>query len=82
MKHTVIDNKYDIKSDFFDILQIRQSIPFAWRDILNNSFKQKSIGTNTLFIDDKMYTSFTLTTKVIYNSLVAKRCRDPACITK
>ncbi len=29
-----------------------------------------------------MYTSFTLTTKVIYNSLVAKKCSDPACITK
>ncbi len=62
--------------------KIRQSIPFAWRDILNNSSKQKSIVTDTLFIDDKMYTSFTLNTKVIYNSLVAKKCRDPACITK
>ncbi len=29
-----------------------------------------------------MYTSFTLTTTVINNSLVAKNCRDPACITK
>ncbi len=80
--HTEIDNKYDIKSNFFDILQIRQNIPFALRDILNNSSKQKSIGTDTLFIDDKMYTSFTLSTKVIYNSLLAKKCRDPACITK
>ncbi len=59
MGHTEINNKYDIKSNFFDILQIRQSIPFAWRDILNNSSKQKSIGTDSLFIDDKMYTSFT-----------------------
>ncbi len=82
MGHTEINNKDDIKSDFFDILQIRQSIPFEWRNILNNSSKQKSIGTDTLFIDDKMYTLFTLTAKVMYNSLVAKQCRDPACITK
>ncbi len=82
MEHTEINNKYDIKSNFFDILQIRQNIPFAWRDILNNSSKQKSIGTCTLFIDDKMYTSFPLTTKDIYNSLLAKKCRDPVCITK
>ncbi len=47
MGHTEINNKYDIKSNFFDILQIKQSIPFAWRDILNNSSKQKSIGTDT-----------------------------------
>ncbi len=65
MGHTEINNKYDIKYNFFDILQIRQSLPFAWRDILNNSSKQKSIGTDTLLIDDKMYTSFTLTTKGI-----------------
>ncbi len=82
MGHTEINNKYDIKSNFFDILQIRQSIPFAWRNILNNSSKQISIGTNTPFIDDKMYTSLTLTTKVICNSLVANKCRYSACITK
>ncbi len=81
MGHIEINNKYDIKSNFFNILQIRQSISFAWRDIMNNSSKQKSIGTDTLFIDDNMYTSFTLTTQVIYNSLVAKICKDAACIT-
>ncbi len=63
MRHTQINNKYDIKSNFFDILQIRQSIPFACRNILNNSSKQKSNSTDTLFIDDKMYTSFTLNHK-------------------
>ncbi len=29
-----------------------------------------------------MYTSFTFTTKVIYNSPVSKKCRDPGYITK
>ncbi len=29
MGHTEINNKYDIQSNFFDILQIRQSIPFV-----------------------------------------------------
>ncbi len=41
--HTEINNKYDIKSNLFDILQIRQSVPFAWRDILNNSSKQNQL---------------------------------------
>ncbi len=60
--------KLIIKCNFPDILQIRQSIPPTRRDLLYNLSKQES-------------SSFTLTTKVIY-VLVAKTCRDPACIAK
>ncbi len=47
MGHTEINNKYDTKSNFFDILQIRQSNPFAWRDILN---KNKLVQTHCLLM--------------------------------
>ncbi len=35
-----------------------------------------------MFINVKMYTTFTLTIKVIYNMQTAKKPRDPACIAK
>ncbi len=38
--HTEINNKHDIKSNFFDILQIGQIITFAWRNIFQGAHKK------------------------------------------
>ncbi len=46
--HTEITTKYNIKCNFLDI-QIWQSIPSVWRDVLYNSSKQKSRATDIIY---------------------------------
>jgi hypothetical protein len=82
MSHTEINSKFNINSNFLQILQIRKSIPAEWRQILYNETKPKSNMKNVLFIDVKLYNEHTLTTKIIYNALIKKKEREPACIAK
>ncbi len=77
MKHAEINNKCNINCNFLD-LQICQSMPSVLRDILYISCKQKSSATDILFTDDKMYSSQTILTYIIYDVLVVKKCRDAA----
>ncbi len=43
--YSEINRKYNIKCNFLDKLQIRQSIPSVWRDILYKSSKLKTKHT-------------------------------------
>ncbi len=80
--YSQINSKYRIKYNFLDILQIRQSIPSVWRDILYKSSKPKSKHTDIVFIGDKIYNRVSLNTKSIYNVLIDKKKRAPLCIEK
>ncbi len=67
--YSEINRKYNIKCYFLDILQIRQSIPSVWRDILYKSSKPKTKHTDIVFIGDKIYNPVSLNTRAIYNVL-------------
>ncbi len=36
VRHQEINGKYNVGCNFLNILQLRQSIPFSWRDILQD----------------------------------------------
>ncbi len=80
--HSEINRKYNIKYHFLDILQIRQSIPSVWRDILYKSSKPKTKHTNIVFIGDKIYNPVSLNTRAIYNALTDKKKRVPSRVEK
>ncbi len=64
-----------------DILQIGQSIPSVWRDILYKSSKPKIKHTDIVFFGDKIYNPVSLT-RAIYNVLTDEKKRAPSCIEK
>ncbi len=80
--YSEINRKYNIKYHFLDILQIRQSIPSVWRDILYKSSKPKTKHTHIVFIGDKIYNPASLNTRAIYNVLTDKKKSIPSCIEK
>jgi hypothetical protein len=82
MTYIEINKKFNVNCNFLHALQIRKSIPSEWRTILYNETKKKSDMSNVLFIDDKPYISDTLSTKVIYNTLIKNKVKEPACIAK
>ncbi len=71
-----------MKCNFLDILQIRQSIPSVWRDILYKSSKQTTKHNDIVFIRDNIYNPVSLNTRDIYNVLTDKKKRAPSCIEK
>ncbi len=80
--YSEINKKYNIKCNFLDILQIRQSTPSVWRDILYKSSNLKTKHTDIVFIGDKIYNPVSLNTRAIYNVLIDKKKRAPSCIQK
>ncbi len=80
--YSEINRKYNIKYNFLDILQSRQSIPSVCRDILYKSSKLKTKHTDIMFIGDKIYNPVSLNTRAIYNVLTDKKKRAPSCIEK
>ncbi len=75
-----INRKYNIKCNFLDILQIRQSVTSVWRDILYKSLKPKTKHTDIVFISDKMFKPISLNTRAIYNVLTDKKQRATSYI--
>ncbi len=65
--YSEINRKYNIKCNYLDILQIRQSTPSVWRDILYKSSKPKTKHSHIVFIGDKIYNPVSLNTRAIYN---------------
>lgn len=77
-------NKYGVNCTFLDILQVRDSIPKSWKNILGVDkaiHKRYDIFTET-FICNKVYKLYILNTKVLYNHLVRGKKRTPTCKIK
>ncbi len=78
----ILDAWFLILAYFLDILQIRQTIPSVWRDILYKSSKPKTKHTDIVFIGDKLCNAVLLNTRAIYNVLTDKKKRALSCIDK
>ncbi len=84
MNETELRNVYGINCSFLNVLQIRDSIPKEWKDIL---YSQKYTGRKLdyckdLYICNKMYNIEIMKTNVIYNHFIKSKCRTPTCIVK
>ena len=67
MSHTQIESKYSVKCSFFNILQIRHSIPLHWRSILfNDTSKIISVSTKNTQIIDTLVDINKMTCKDLY----------------
>ena len=73
--------QYKLKCSFFEVLQLRQSIPSQWRRYLYDHTK-KIFSNNAIFIAGDMYDVAKLTTKLIYNTYIKQVLQKPACIEK
>ena len=65
-------NKYGVNCTCLDILQVRDSIPKSWKNVLGvDKAKHKKYDIHTeIFICNKLYKLDILNTKVVYNHLV------------
>lgn len=78
-----ISKKFNIKCNFLEVLQLRQSIPSEWRQLLYNNYNhKKGKYDNDIFIDNCMHKQSLVTTKVLYASFIKQKEKQPACVAK
>lgn len=75
LSHSELNEKYELNCSFLECLQIRQSIPLAWRQMLRNPVQNVEPMTN--------FNIFSLSSKSVYWTLMEKthKCK-PSCIDK
>lgn len=74
LSHTELSSKYNIKCNFIESLQIRQSIPFAWRQTLRVQAMEEQ---------NKCLSLSNITSKQVYWTLMEKmKQTKPSCINK
>ena len=81
LSHTELCNKYNISCNFLEILQIRQSIPIHWRNMLSNVDLKKTTK-KAVQINDKLVPVDRLSCKFYYWLLIYKKLRKPQCTIK
>ena len=81
LSHIDINRIYNVKCNFLDILQIRQSIPSDWKHKLFVHNK-KDIDTDSLFIGNNMVKIENICTKLMYNLYIQCKQKQPSCILK
>ena len=78
--HVQMSVKYNIKCNFLNILQIRQSLPHSWRELLNNCCKRYPKERNiTVVIRDKKKDVSECKCKDYYWNLLSANTKEPAC---
>ena len=86
LSQTDISNIYNIKCNFLNAMQIRQSIPSNWRTVIqvNNVKRIPDDERNTpfLFIHNKKHMLENTHTNTLYWIFVEKKKRPPACIKR
>ena len=83
LSHSQIQLKFNINCNFLQVLQIRQSIPIHWRNVIaDGKGKTPPLLDNSIQIMDKMVKVEGLTSKLFYLLLVSKKFREPQCKTK
>ena len=77
-----LSEKYNIRINFLEALQIRQSLPHSWRTILTIN-KPIKIQNNVVFYNNKEVNSlFKSDAKQIYSFFSSKNKSKPTCIDK
>ena len=75
--------KYDITVNFLELLQIRQSLPFAWRTVLRNHVGAVKIFDDMMFPENKeLKLLIKSDAKKIYSHFNNKNLHQPTCLQK
>ena len=83
LSQTELTNKYNIHPNFLELLQIRQSLPLAWRNIIYEQEDPELFHGNILyFFSGEVRFLAKDDTKKIYNLINDKNKTIPTCITK
>ena len=79
---TELSNRFGIQVNFLEVLQIRQSLPFTWRNTLLTQQNPELCHGILYFIDGEVRSISKDTTKKVYTLLNAKNKFIPTCIKK
>lgn len=83
MSHDELNVKFDINCNFLEVLQVRQSIPLAWRSLLNTVSLISNVAYNGLYIDGYFTQLHKLEGRHLYWALFDKMKKSkPKCIFK
>ena len=81
-----LNTKYDINCNFILVLQVRQSIPYQWRQKLKNFTSENTSGTTQdlcqIKIRNRLIDIRYVCNREIYWSLIDQINKKPACIKK
>ena len=79
-----MNQKYNIRCNFLNLLQLRQAIPFTWRQILYcSSFKECKVREEfTIFLNTRRLSFNSIQTRDFYSLFIVKLKREPTCIPK
>ena len=83
LSHTEIQNKYNVQCNFLNVLQLRQSIPIKWRQLLREENTLCNITEEChLTINNTQTDIKTLKCKDYYWMFVEKNKQRPTCLEK
>ena len=84
LTHTQISKKFNIRCNFLNVLQLRQSLPLEWRKVLNTNTYTCTIFDDCCFTVDinVVFPISKCATKLFYWKFINKRKRLPTCVTK
>ena len=74
--------KYNIRTNFFELLQIRQSMPFDWRNLLRNSPDCADVSRPYFIFKREIFNVSKLKSKDAYQLLLKENNRTPTCVHK
>ena len=83
LSHTEIQSKYNVQCNFLNILQLRQSIPIAWRERLK-SCQDNILKTRGVFFiqNNEVIKIANSETKNFYWYFINNKMQTPSCIKK
>ena len=82
MSHNQIENVYNVKSNFLQVLQVRHSLPIHWRQMLVDHEGSNLPAPNKIHILDKLVNIDQISCKLFYWILVSIKKREPQCKIK
>ena len=80
--HNEIEEMYGIYCNFLDVLQIRQSLPLNWRQLIKNIAVTTKVSVPFVNFSDKPTTLVTAATNILYNQFIKKKYVKPAGMQK
>ncbi len=86
LSYQEINDKYNVGCNFLNILQLRQSIPFSWREAIHGiDVKNTCINRNNITLTNQNGNVLDIrhvNCKMIYWIFICKDLRQPSCINK
>lgn len=74
--------KYNLRTNFVELLQIRQSMPFDWRNLLRDSPNCADVSRPFFIFKKEIYHIKKLKSKDAYHLLLNENSSTPACVRK